>query len=209
MTDSPIDNAPPERTSANDKGLESLPLLGQVLVACRAARRYVLTIDLAPLREDLVRACDALEKIVETAEMPDDLSRIRGDGTGHSFANAPLQIARANPSLALERHSLARKAVISALDACAHAFSGSDDVSEERVRTSVQQCVQYIAGDLEISALQVAILVSNDIEQIGFACREGHVTQRQGVGRYVLERLTPCHPFTLQPYVPSGEELYR
>lgn len=88
-----------------------------------------------------------------------------------------------------------------ALDAWRAGGAGSEDVSRH-----VQAAVRAVLDDPWVAPVQVAILMAADISQIGFACGELRLTEREPLTDFVFQRLAPVHALTLTKPRPTPEE---
>jgi hypothetical protein len=161
-------------------GIERLPLWGQVLLACRLARRAVAALP-ADVPEDerqsLAETCDALQEgCLGGAE--DDWHRTLLEELRSRSFSAPAEPVRA----ALE----------AALDAAFAAESSLDFSAAESACTgSTLRAVDSCSRSPGLTPLQARILVASDVDLLAFAANE------LGVGRYdplphdLLGRLTP------------------
>lgn len=168
--------------SGRSTDLASLPLYGQALVAGRMARRAVLAMLQEADLEKGLAACDVIERIARR----EDSWR-----SGHPAMRA---MERIRPGRG--KHA-ALEAVRWAFDSVGAAQGANDFPVDHVVGASAQRCFAAITADARVSAVQVAILIAADVDQIGFACSEANVQFYDALPMHVFGRLAPCHPLTL------------
>lgn len=165
------------------KILRELPLWAAVLVASRAARRYILVLSGGVAGETtgaLLGACDAADACAAA-------------GTRRAAAAAVIQ------------HATEVKGSAAVLAACdmvrwvgdaAHAandsldFSAAEGACYGSVRAALDvanSCARLVG----MTAIQSAILVASDVDQLLFVCRDLRVGTYDGLSRGVFERLVP------------------
>ncbi len=169
------------------KILRELPLWAAVLVASRAARRYILVLPVGGAggvtggtTGALLGACDAADACT---------------AAGKRSAEAAAVIERATKTKG-------SAAVLAACDMvrwvgdAAHAANDSMDFSAAEgacygsVRAGLD-VANSCARLLGMTAIQSAILVASDVDQLLFVCRDLRVGTYDGLSRGVFERLVP------------------
>lgn len=70
----------------------------------------------------------------------------------------------------------------------------------------VREAIRFVGDDPWVSSLQVAILLSADIDQIRYACGELRLGERDPLTDSVFLRLAPVHALTLIEPRPTPEE---
>ncbi len=162
-----------------DNALPRLPLWAQVLLASRLLRRTALALD----DHAVLALCDRVDASAWEGEC-----RV----TAPSACVSPL-----------------RAAVMSLVDAAAGAEGAQSFPVDSCVTASVERCIDAVRTMRGANALQVAILVSADLDQIAFACKEVGIGTYDGLGAHVRGRLAPVHALTIVEPAPTPEEKSR
>lgn len=183
---------PPQFPSGRTVDLESLPLFARALVAARMARRAVLAMLEGKEREAGLALCDLVEQIVQRRA---------------SWKASAAQIRAVERIRRTRTNTAALEAARWAFDAAGAAQASLDFPLDDGVATSARRCLAAIESDRRVSAVQVAIVLAADVDQVAFACSEVGVGMYDGVPPHVMGRLAPCHPLTLtEPRRSAAEE---
>ncbi len=94
--------------------------------------------------------------------------------------------------------------LMQALAACRPETPDSGEVTR-----LVREVIRFVCDDPWVSSLQVAILLSADIDQIRYACGELRLGERDPLTDSVFLRLAPVHALTLIEPRPTPEEQAR
>jgi hypothetical protein len=165
------------------KILGELPLWAAVLVASRAARRFILALPGGAAGETtgaLLGACDAADACAAAGQ--------RSAAAAAVIQRATTKKGSAAVLAACEMVRWVGDAVHAANDALDFGAAESACYGSVRAALDVANARARLVG---MTAIQSAILVASDVDQLLFVCRDLRVGTYNGLPRGVFERLVP------------------
>ncbi|AMV33383.1 hypothetical protein VN12_14755 [Pirellula sp. SH-Sr6A] len=162
--------------------IRSLPYFAQTLLACRFLRRVTLSLFAGDERSIACEFCDGLESIAR-------------DGEGQTLHDVVVRSLL--PPYHSWKPSEMGRAFAYARDAMESALQSKRASIENQVSSLVILSLLEIYREPRFSETQVAILLSSDLAQLRFVCREAKLGPWDGMTNDVLTRLTPCHALEL------------
>ena len=171
----------------------ALPLWGQVLIAARMLQRMLLASAQELPESERLKIDAAIQSIAESA--------LRGGRVREAEGGFASLYARERPTPLVE----ASRQLFSAAGAAEGALDFPVDASVTR---SCREALRLLATDERLLPIQIAVLLGSDIDLVRHACREFRVGRYDGLGKDVLQRLTPLHALTLADR-PSIVDEYR
>jgi hypothetical protein len=89
------------------------------------------------------------------------------------------------------------------------ARAAAESGSREATTAATLGTIADLTDDPRVSALQVAILLTADIDQLHFACAEAGLPAHAPLTPHILARLAPCHPLNLTDPPHNPEDDFR